>query len=41
METELKKTFESLEYVSTTADIWTCQNKSFLGMTAHWINHEV
>uniref|UniRef100_A0A8C1BFZ1 Uncharacterized protein n=2 Tax=Cyprinus carpio TaxID=7962 RepID=A0A8C1BFZ1_CYPCA len=38
MEYELKKTFERLEYVSTTADIWTCNNKSFLGMTAHWIN---
>lgn len=38
MEYELKKTFEHLEYVSTTADIWTSNNKSFLGMTAHWIN---
>ncbi|XP_051800722.1 uncharacterized protein LOC127532731 [Acanthochromis polyacanthus] len=38
MESELKSTFERLEYVSTTADIWTCHNKSFLGMTAHWIN---
>lgn len=38
MEHELKKTFERLEYVSSTADIWTSNNKSFLGMTAHWIN---
>lgn len=38
METELKRTFESLEYISTTADIWTSHNKSFLGMTAHWID---
>ncbi|CAM4537339.1 unnamed protein product [Leuciscus chuanchicus] len=38
MESELKKTFESTEYVSTTADIWTCHNKSYIGMTAHWID---
>lgn len=38
MEMELKGTFESLEYISTTADIWTSHNKSFLGMTAHWID---
>uniref|UniRef100_A0A8C6WVX2 HAT C-terminal dimerisation domain-containing protein n=1 Tax=Neogobius melanostomus TaxID=47308 RepID=A0A8C6WVX2_9GOBI len=37
-----RKTFvnylENLEYISTTADIWTCHNKSFMGMTAHSIN---
>lgn len=38
MEKELKKTFESLEYDSTTADLWTAHNKSFMGMTAHWIH---
>ncbi|ROL55589.1 hypothetical protein DPX16_23606 [Anabarilius grahami] len=38
METELKKTFADLEYFSTTADLWTAQNKSFLGITVHWIN---
>ncbi len=38
METDLKKTFADLEYVSTTADIWTAQNKSFLGITVHWID---
>lgn len=38
MESELKKTFESIEYVSTTADIWTCHNKSYIGMTTHWID---
>uniref|UniRef100_A0AAY5L3R6 HAT C-terminal dimerisation domain-containing protein n=1 Tax=Esox lucius TaxID=8010 RepID=A0AAY5L3R6_ESOLU len=35
---ELKTTFEGLDYIATTADIWSAHNKSFLGMTAHWIN---
>uniref|UniRef100_A0A3Q2V7V7 BED-type domain-containing protein n=1 Tax=Haplochromis burtoni TaxID=8153 RepID=A0A3Q2V7V7_HAPBU len=34
----LKKTFNELEYISTTADIWTAFNKSYLGVTIHWIN---
>ncbi|XDV33562.1 hypothetical protein PO909_003940 [Leuciscus waleckii] len=38
MEIELKKTFESLQYVSTTADIWSSHNRSFLGITVHWTN---
>uniref|UniRef100_A0A8C6UZ75 Transposase n=1 Tax=Neogobius melanostomus TaxID=47308 RepID=A0A8C6UZ75_9GOBI len=28
MESELKKTFESVPYVSTTADIWSCHNRT-------------
>ncbi len=38
MDAELKRGFEELEYVSTTADIWTARNKSYLGVTAHWIH---
>lgn len=38
IETELKQRFEEIEYLSTTADIWTVHNKSFLGVTAHWID---
>uniref|UniRef100_A0A672HM29 BED-type domain-containing protein n=1 Tax=Salarias fasciatus TaxID=181472 RepID=A0A672HM29_SALFA len=38
MESELKQTFEGLSYISTTADIWTGHNRSFMGVTAHWIN---
>uniref|UniRef100_A0A8C1Z2W8 BED-type domain-containing protein n=1 Tax=Cyprinus carpio TaxID=7962 RepID=A0A8C1Z2W8_CYPCA len=38
MESELKTTFEGLDYIAITADIWSVHNKSFLGMTAHWIN---
>uniref|UniRef100_A0A8D0A9S2 HAT C-terminal dimerisation domain-containing protein n=1 Tax=Sander lucioperca TaxID=283035 RepID=A0A8D0A9S2_SANLU len=35
---ELKKSFEEIEYISTTADIWTAHNKIYMGVTAHWIN---
>uniref|UniRef100_A0A667WTV6 HAT C-terminal dimerisation domain-containing protein n=1 Tax=Myripristis murdjan TaxID=586833 RepID=A0A667WTV6_9TELE len=38
MESELKKTFEGLNYISTTADIWSAHNRSFMGITSHWIN---
>uniref|UniRef100_A0A8C1VZQ7 HAT C-terminal dimerisation domain-containing protein n=1 Tax=Cyprinus carpio TaxID=7962 RepID=A0A8C1VZQ7_CYPCA len=38
MNTELKKSFEELEFLSTTADIWTAHNRSYLGMTAHWLD---
>uniref|UniRef100_A0A8C5BHX1 BED-type domain-containing protein n=1 Tax=Gadus morhua TaxID=8049 RepID=A0A8C5BHX1_GADMO len=37
MEKELREQFDSLEYISTTADLRTANNKSFMGMTAHWI----
>ena len=38
MNAELKKSFDKLDYVSTTADIWTAHNRSYLGVTAHWIH---
>uniref|UniRef100_A0A671KDJ4 HAT C-terminal dimerisation domain-containing protein n=1 Tax=Sinocyclocheilus anshuiensis TaxID=1608454 RepID=A0A671KDJ4_9TELE len=36
----LKKTIDEQQFVSTTADIWTAYNKSFLGVTVHWIDSE-
>lgn len=36
--TKYKINFEELEYVTTTADIWTAHDKSFFGVTAHWID---
>uniref|UniRef100_A0A3B1JDF9 HAT C-terminal dimerisation domain-containing protein n=1 Tax=Astyanax mexicanus TaxID=7994 RepID=A0A3B1JDF9_ASTMX len=38
MNSELKKEFEQLEYLATTADIWIAHNKSYLGVTAHWMH---
>lgn len=38
MESKLKRMFESLDHVCTTVDIWSLNNKSYLGMTVHWID---
>uniref|UniRef100_A0A3B3S9W9 HAT C-terminal dimerisation domain-containing protein n=1 Tax=Paramormyrops kingsleyae TaxID=1676925 RepID=A0A3B3S9W9_9TELE len=40
MEIELKKTIDEQQYMSTTTDIWTAHNKTFLGVTVHWIDSE-
>ncbi|XP_046749836.1 uncharacterized protein LOC124413353 [Diprion similis] len=34
----LLSTLESIEYVCTTADIWSSSKRSFLGVTVHWID---
>ena len=34
----VKEALEKVEYVSTIVDLWTAHNRSFLGMTAHWID---
>lgn len=26
-----------VEYISTTADIWSTKSRSYLGVTAHWV----
>lgn len=36
----LKDLFEKQAYLCTTADIWSTRNKSYLGMTAHFIDNE-
>lgn len=33
----IKKRFGSVEFISTTADIWTSNSRRFIGMTAHWV----
>ena len=34
----LESLLDTISYVSTTADSWSSHNRSFLGMTVHWIN---
>ena len=38
MEKKIKETLESIDLVSTTANVWTAHNCSYFGMTAHWID---
>lgn len=39
---ELKQTFidifSKINYIGLTADIWSCKQRSFMGVTAHWID---
>lgn len=32
------RTFKGIEYFATTADCWSSHNRSFLGMTVHWVD---
>ena len=36
MEKKVKQALENIDSVSTTADVWTAQNRSYFGMTVHW-----
>ena len=38
MKQKVKAVLDAIDAVSTTADVWTGHNRSYLGMTAHWIN---
>ena len=38
MMAKLKKKILEVSKVSTTADFWTLHNRSYLGMTVHWID---
>lgn len=35
---ELIKVFSKIEHIGITADIWSSKHRSFMGVTAHWIN---
>uniref|UniRef100_A0A4W5RVE7 BED-type domain-containing protein n=1 Tax=Hucho hucho TaxID=62062 RepID=A0A4W5RVE7_9TELE len=37
MKEELKEQLDSVQSVCTTADIWSAHNRSYIGMTCHWI----
>uniref|UniRef100_A0A3Q4GWT6 HAT C-terminal dimerisation domain-containing protein n=1 Tax=Neolamprologus brichardi TaxID=32507 RepID=A0A3Q4GWT6_NEOBR len=38
MEGNLKAALNEIDFVSTTADIWTANNRSYMGVTLHWIS---
>uniref|UniRef100_A0A3Q2P448 HAT C-terminal dimerisation domain-containing protein n=1 Tax=Fundulus heteroclitus TaxID=8078 RepID=A0A3Q2P448_FUNHE len=38
MERSLKAALKDVHFVSTTADIWSANNRSYLGLTLHWIS---
>lgn len=37
----IKKSLQNVEYVCTTADIWSSKKKSFFGITCHWITEDL
>jgi len=39
MQQNLKSELAGVEYVCTTADIWTVNRKSYMGMTVHYISN--
>lgn len=38
MEKKVKGALEAIDSVSTTADVWTAHNRTYCGMTVHWID---
>ena len=38
MERNLKAALNEVDFVSTTADIWTANNRGYMGVTLHWIS---
>ncbi|ROL42975.1 hypothetical protein DPX16_23733 [Anabarilius grahami] len=38
MERNLKAALNEVDFVATTADIWTANNRSYMGVTLHWIS---
>lgn len=40
MREEMMTKLNNIQYVCTTADIWTANSESFLGMTCHWIDSD-
>ena len=37
----LKEKFKGIEWVMTTADIWSTKYRSFIGITAHWVLQKI
>ena len=37
---KIKGALGEVDSVSTTADVWTANHRSYLGMTVHWIDRD-
>jgi len=37
---KVKEALDRVDHISTTADVWTAHHKSYLGITAHWIDQK-
>uniref|UniRef100_H2MH36 HAT C-terminal dimerisation domain-containing protein n=1 Tax=Oryzias latipes TaxID=8090 RepID=H2MH36_ORYLA len=40
MKAALKLALDDVQFVSTTADIWTANNRSYMGLTIHWFKQD-
>ena len=40
MERNMKAALNEVNFVSITANIWTANNRSYMGVTLHWISFE-
>uniref|UniRef100_A0A8C7XYA4 BED-type domain-containing protein n=1 Tax=Oryzias sinensis TaxID=183150 RepID=A0A8C7XYA4_9TELE len=40
MKAALKLALDDVQFVSSTADIWTANNRSYMGVTIHWFNQD-
>ena len=38
---KVKQILEKIDVVCTTVDAWTAHHRSYLGMTAHWIDPHI
>jgi len=37
---KLKNALEKVNYLCTTADVWSAKRRSFMGVTVHWIDED-
>ena len=41
MKENMRKQFSKIDYICTTQDLWTAAKRSWLGMTAHWLDEDL
>ena len=37
----IKAAFRTIEHIATKTDCWTARRRSFIGLTAHWIEQKL